>query len=93
MVLSKIIALMDENTEKINNVINLIEDKKYLESTLDCLNNKEYELSVINRNSNKLFKSYSDTFNQILKNHYNAIIEEATVSLKEINLKLLDLLK
>ena len=88
---------MDENTEKINNVINLIEDKKYLESTLDCLknsnNSKEYELSVINRNSNKLFKSYSDTFNQILKNHYNAIIEEATVSLKEINLKLLDLLK
>lgn len=85
---------MDENTEKINNVINLIEDKKYLESTLDFLNNsKEYELSVINRNSNNLFKSYSDTFNQILKNYYNAIIEEATISLKEINLKLLDLLK
>ena len=85
---------MNENTEKINNVINLIEDKKYLESTLDCLNNsKEYELSVINRNSNNLFISYSDTFNQILKNHYNAIIEEATLSLKEINLKLLDLLK
>ena len=59
---------MDENTEKINNVINLIEDKKYLESTLDCLNNsKEYKLSVINRNSNNLFISYSDTFNQILK--------------------------
>lgn len=85
---------MDENTEKINNVINLIEDKKYLESTLDCLNNsKEYELSVINRNSNNLFISYSDTFNQILKKHYNAIIEEATLSLKEINLKLLYLLK
>ena len=83
--------------KKINNVINLIEDKKYLESTLDFLknsnNSKEYELSVINRNSNKLFKSYSDTFNQILKNHYNAIIEEATISLKEINLKLLDFLK
>ena len=85
---------MNENTEKINNVINLIEDKKYLESTLDCLNNsKEYELSVINRNSNNLFISYSDTFNQILKKHYNAIIEEATLSLKEINLKLLYLLK
>ena len=92
---------MDENTEKINNVISLIEDKKYLESTLDCLNNsKEYELSIINRNSNNLFIScnnlfisYSDTFNQILKRHYNAIIEEATLSLKEINLKLLDLLK
>ena len=85
---------MDENTEKINNVINLIEDKKYLESTLDCLNNsKEYELSVINRNSNNLFISYSNTFNQILKKHYNAIIEEANVSLKEINIKLLDLLK
>ena len=85
---------MDENTEKINNVISLIEDKKYLESTLDCLNNsKEYELSVINRNSNNLFISYSDTFNQILKKHYNAIIEESTLSLKEINLKLLYLLK
>ena len=85
---------MDENTEKINNVISLIEDKKYLESTLDCLNNsKEYKLSVINRNSNNLFISYIDTFNQILKKHYNAIIEEATLSLKEINLKLLDLLK
>ena len=47
---------MDENTEKINNVINLIEDKKYLESTLDCLNNsKEYELSVINRNNLFIF--------------------------------------